>query len=100
MEKLVNKKLLSWITFLKLTPEERHGFLQGLSLITNLISSYPQWVRAAGEEKSPAVIYSDFIKAFDTVDHSLVIAKMEAIAVRNNFSKWFVTYLCDKSNLY
>ncbi len=45
--------------------------------------------------KQTDVIYLDFAKAFDTVDHSLLLAKLKKYGIQSNIFKWF-TYLAGR----
>ena len=42
-------------------------------------------------------MFLDLKKAFDTVNHSLLIKKMYAYGIRGNKLKWFESYLADRS---
>ena len=43
-----------------------------------------------------AAIYLDFSKAFDTVNHSILIKKLEKYGIRNTESHFFLSYLSDR----
>ena len=42
-------------------------------------------------------VFLDLKKAFDTVTHSIPIRKMYAYGIIGNISKWFESYLADRS---
>ena len=41
-------------------------------------------------------ILIDLSKAFDSIDHNLLVAKLEAYGVRGNEKEWFLNYLTDR----
>jgi len=43
------------------------------------------------------VIYTDFSKAFDSVNHSILIAKLRLFGIHNPLLSWFSSYLDDRS---
>ncbi|XP_064032402.1 uncharacterized protein LOC135192945 [Pogoniulus pusillus] len=56
----------------------QHGFRKGRSCLTNLISFYDQVTRLVNVGKAVDVFYLDFSKAFDTVCHKKLLAKLAA----------------------
>ena len=48
----------------------QHGFMNGRSCLTSLISFYGKVTRLVDEGQAVDVVYLDFSKAFDTVPHS------------------------------
>ena len=71
----------------------QHGFISGRSTSTNLaiFSNYVLSVLEQGYQCD--VIYTDFSKAFDRVDHSILIAKLHKLGFRSNLLNWFDSYL-------
>ena len=54
----------------------QHGFMKGRSVQTNLINFTEYVSTNLDEKKQVDVVYTDFSKAFDTVDHVLLIKKI------------------------
>ncbi|NWI48515.1 RTXE polymerase, partial [Picathartes gymnocephalus] len=66
----------------------QHGFRQGRSCLSNLISFYDQVTRLVDVGRPVDVVYLDFSKAFDTVPHSKLLAKLSARGLDGNTLRW------------
>jgi hypothetical protein len=75
---------------------EQHGFRPGRSTTTcNLVLS--SYIHEAFLNSSQVdVIYTDFAKAFDSVDHSILIAVLDSVGFSDPLLSWFRSYLVDR----
>lgn len=90
-EKIVKDKIYVMISR-SITPHQ-HGFLSGKSTTTNLVS-YTKYVMDSIESGYQVdVVYTDFSKAFDKVDHNILIGKLGNLGFPSNFMNWIHTYL-------
>ena len=44
------------------------------------------------------VTFLDFRKAFDLIDHNILLENMRTIGIRQSLIKWFATYLKNRSH--
>ena len=56
----------------------QHGFTNGRSCLTNLISFYDKVTCLVDEGKAVDVVYLDYSKALDTVPHNIPVEKLAA----------------------
>ena len=71
----------------------QHGFRRGFSTETAVISLVDQIRNQMGEKRHTAAIFIDLRKAFDTVDHSLLLEKLNVIGFTQQAENWFRSYL-------
>ena len=75
MEQIIQEEL--FIKTRDLINPEQHGFLSGKSCTTNLINLTDDIACNLHNDKSIDIIYFDFAKAFDTVNHDLLLQKLK-----------------------
>ena len=75
----------------------QHGFRKGSSTVTNLLEFTCQVFKAFSNGSCTDVIYTDFSKAFDLVNHKLLIFKLQAAGFPSHLVKWISSYLHNRS---
>lgn len=74
----------------------QHGFVQGRSPESNLCT-ITQFLSTALDDKLQVdVVYTDFSSAFDKVDHSLLLRKLERFGLSVNLVSLLDSYLVDR----
>ena len=63
------------------------------STITSLINVSDYWYENINEKKVNIALFLDLKKAFDMVDHEILISKLDSYGVQGDAKKWFVSYL-------
>lgn len=71
----------------------QHGFSKGKSTSTNLLILQQSILSGFEMNKQTDVIYTDFSKAFDKVNHQLLLAKLEAMGIFGTLLEWISSYL-------
>lgn len=75
----------------------QHGFLKGRSTVSNL-ATFTDYVFSHMEGGGQVdVIYTDFEKAFDRVDHVILLNKLNALGIHGDLLRWVSSYLTNRS---
>ena len=99
-EKIISKRLVSFLTQNNFFFQEQFGFLQGRSTnhavmkILNIITS------ALNEGKYSILVLLDVQKAFDSVKHSILLYKLENAGIRGVVLDWFKSYLSNRKQKF
>lgn len=99
IEKLVLNRLFEHLNSNKLLTPHQHGFLAKRSTITALISLVEFLLDQQEEGNTSTAILLDYSKAFDCLDHSILLEKLTALGVDGTSKTWFSSYLKDRSQM-
>jgi hypothetical protein len=95
-EKIVHNRLTTFLNINNIISPSQFGFRKShstvhpLTLFTNSIG------QALNEKKHSVAIFCDLKKAFDTVDHKILLKKLAKIGVSEASLKWFDSYLSNR----
>ena len=74
----------------------QHGFMKQRSTITNLAIITDVLAKALDNGKQVDVIYIDYEKAFDKVDHNILLAKLNCFQFSSPLIRFFSSYLSNR----
>lgn len=75
----------------------QHGFVKGKSTVTNL-TVYTNFLFSSMDSRVQVdAIYTDFQKAFDKVDHRLLLQKLAYNGIRGDLLRWFRSYILNRT---
>ena len=80
----------------KLFASQQHGFLSGRSTTSNLTELTSSAWDAVLNKNQLDVIMTDCSKAFDKVDHGILLEKLGAFSLSSNVLQFFKSYLSDR----
>ena len=95
-ERVFRKNLVRHLEENDLLSANQHGFRKKKSCMTQLLSHIEQIYRALNNDDEVDVIYLDFAKAFDKVDHAVLLAKLEKYGIQGKALKWIREFLTNR----
>ena len=99
IEKAVHKQLTAFLDNSKILHPNQSGFRAMHSTSTVLTKLVNQWSLNVENKQLTGVAFIDLRKAFDTVDHELLLSKLRSIGCAEGSVKWFESYLSNRRQI-
>lgn len=93
IERIVYFQLKKHVDVHNILPSRQSGFRPGFSTTTALLDLTDDMLRAVDDAKVTVTVMLDYSKAFDCLDHKLLLAKLKYYGISVNALGWFETYL-------
>ena len=96
LEKVMYDHLYSYLVKFEFLYIYQFGFQKNKSTCMALISLVDRLTQALENGEFAVGVFIDFQKAFDTVDHSILLEKLSYYGIRGSAHDWFCSYLSDR----
>ena len=93
LEKNFNNRLDNFIESCNILSDSQYGFRSNRSTALALIDLVENLTKELDNKKITVGVFIDLKKAFDTIDHSLLIKKLEYYGIRGVPLNWLKSYL-------
>ena len=77
----------------------QHGFCKGKSCLTKLLVHYDNILSNLLQNQETDSIFLDFSKAFDKVDHEILLQKLKNIGITGKVYEWISNFLQDREQV-
>ena len=98
-EKLMYKRLLNFLEKNKILFQHQFGFQKNKSTSLAILDIYTNLTKSMENDSFSCCVFLDFAKAFDTVNHNILISKLEHYGIRGVANKWFKSYLHNRPQI-
>ena len=93
LEKLVHKQLYDYVTCNNILYKGQSGFRKHHSTCSALHKTIDRWNTEIDNGNYVGALFIDLSKAFDMVNHQLLVQKLYSLGIQNNENCWFKSYL-------
>ena len=96
MESIIKTIFFRHLISNNLIHDSQCRFLPNRSCLTSLLEVLDFWTLSVDRGLPVDVLYIDYEKDFDQVQHNLLMDKLEAIGVKGKLLYWFESYLSNR----
>ena len=96
LEKIMYDRLYEYVIELRILYEYQFGFQKKKSTYMAIICLLDMLIKALEKGEFGIGVFIDFRKAFDTVDHQILLDKLHHYGIRGTALTWFTNYLCNR----
>ena len=96
LEKVIHVHISNFFEINNLLCDRQGGFRKNYSTLSSISNFTNDIYNAINSKKLTVATFFDLKKAFDTVDHTILIRKLEKMGVRGNLLLWIENYLLER----
>ena len=96
-EKIVYNKLFNFISDNNILYDHQYGFRKGRSIQQAIITLVDRITKSQDIGDIVITLLIDLKKAFDTIDHRILLRKLYSYGIRGTMFKWIESYLTGRS---
>ena len=93
LEKLVQKRLMSYLNDKNILSKDQYGFRSGYSTQKAIFELLCSLHLSLNHDDIMGLLFLDISKAFHSLDHDVLIRKLSHISLADNSLNWFKSYL-------
>ena len=95
-ERYIASRLTKYLSKYSIITPQQYGFQKGLSTTDAIINLTEHIYTALNNREHNCTVLIDFKKAFDTVNHSILLQKLKFYGIRGEPHKLFTSYLTNR----
>ena len=96
-EKVIRNAVIKFLEENNLLNPNQHGFRRMMSCLSQLLDHFDLLIEILQSSNNADVVYLDFRKAFDVVDHHILLRKIKKLGITGKIGKWIHQFLSNRS---
>jgi hypothetical protein len=96
LEHIVHSSTMDFLDSNNILTPSQHGFRQGRSCETQLLTTLNDFSKTLNTSDQTDAVLLDFSKAFDKVDHKILLSKIDSIGIKGCLHDWMSSFLSDR----
>ena len=96
-ERIIYDQLYNFLTNEDIISNHQSGFHSLHSTVTALLEDTDNWAFNIDRGNVNAVVFLDLKEAFDTIDHEILLSKMNLYGIQGTALDWFKSYLTNRT---
>ena len=97
-ERIIRKQVFSFLCDKNCLNDTQHGFRSGRSCLSALLDVYDDVMHMLNRVSIVDMVYLDFAKAFDKVDHGILLHKVKDLGIAGKLGQWFYHFLTNRKH--
>ena len=96
LEKIMYKRLITYLENNNILSDKQYGFRERHSTYMALVELVDKVTEELDNKKFSVGIFVDLSKAFDTINHNILLDKLNSYGIRGTSNSWFCSYLSNR----
>ena len=97
LERILRVYIIEYLEANDSLPDSQHGFRPNRSTVSQLLEQYERIIEALSNKSNIDIIMLDYSKAFDKINHSILLFKLKKLGISGQIAKWIGNFLLNRT---
>ena len=97
LERIIRKQIVAFLVSKGYLNPTQHGFREGRSCLSALLNVFDDIMHLMSGGNTVDMVYLDFAKAFDKVDHGVLLHKIKTLGITGKLGVWLYHFLTHRT---